>query len=300
MADAGHAIFGDDRSARTVEAAVRTSARDLVVITWDGRGAPHELVHFDQAPTFDLLTIAYMGNAECPKALAKHHYFRSCTTEGKGQIFQVVSEFLDACDENYHYVGILDDDILIKVSDIHYLLHVARCFALDAFAPSLGEDAFHSHPHTLKREHRLLRPVRWIEVMMPFYNVELFKMASPFFSSSISSWGIDKYAIPLMQKIRGMQRTAVIDGVVASHVRPVRSAGTMYSNGFNAFQEMELVRKRCVAYIEANDPDLLHTEWFRETFDVPGRGARLSRTLKRLIHGGMANGRRAREALAGR
>jgi hypothetical protein len=152
--------------------------RDIIAITWDGRESPHRLVCFDQPPAFDLLTVDYTGVASTPTLPITNHHFRSLKTEGKGQTFAVVVDFLERSDRSYRYVGVLDDDIVLKVSDLNYLLHVAGCFDLDSFAPSLGTDGFHSHVHTLHEENRLLHPVPWVEVMMPFYKVDLFRMAS--------------------------------------------------------------------------------------------------------------------------
>lgn len=257
--------------------------RDLVAITWDGKELPHRLVCFDQTPAFDLLTIDYTGAAPTPTLPIANHHFRSLKTEGKGQTFSIVFDFLERSDRVYRYVGILDDDIVLKVSDINYLLHIAGCFDLDSFAPSLGEDGFHSHHHTLNQESRLLHPVPWVEVMMPFYKVELFKMAAPFFRHSISSWGIDKYVVPLMQKLSDRPRTAVIDGILATHVRPIRSSGKVHSNGLTPFQEMNIVRERCIEYVEERHPELLGTKWFQETFDILGPTARLRRKIKSLL-----------------
>ncbi|MGE5540072.1 MAG: hypothetical protein ACM30I_15750 [Gemmatimonas sp.] len=258
---------------------------DLVAITWDGKGVPHRLVCFDQTPAFDLLTLDYTGSADSPSPLVEHHHFRSVKTEGKGETFQVVADFLRNARRRYRYVGILDDDIILRVSDINYLLHVAGCFNLDSFAPSLGEDGFHSHVHTLRQDRRLLHPAPWVEVMMPFYKVELFEMAAPFFNLTISSWGIDKYVIPLMQKIAGMPRTAVVDGILATHTRPIRSAGKRHSNGLSPFEEMDLVRERCIEYVEAHHPELVRTRWFDETFELLGPIARLRRKLRLLRRG---------------
>jgi hypothetical protein len=261
-------------------------SRDLVAITWDGKPPAHHLVCFDQRPAFDLLTVDYTGVATAPSLPIPHHHFRSLKTEGKGETFAVVADFLERTGQPYRYVGILDDDIVLKVSDINYLLHVAGCFDLDSFAPSLGSDGFHSHVHTLRQESRLLHPVPWVEVMMPFYKIELFKMAAPFFKHSISSWGIDKYVMPLVQKLADMPRTAVIDGILATHVRPIRSAGKVHSNGLTPFQEMDFVRERCIEYVEANHPELLNTKWFHETFDILGPVARARRKLQSLLRGG--------------
>lgn len=295
MNDAGYAIFGDERLPSTV-AAGRAAQRDLVVIAWDGQGAPHELVHFDRPAGFDLLTFDYSGKAEPPAPRAERHYYRSSKAEGKGQVLQAVAEFLDETGEHYRYVGVIDDDILIRVSDIEYLLHVGRCFDLDVFAPALVADAFYSHTHTLRRGRRLVRPVPWIEVMMPFYKAEVFELAAPFFASSMSAWGVDKYVFPLVQKIGGKERTAIVDAVLASHVRPLRSGSKVHSNGLDPYQEMELVRNRCVAYLATNRPELVETPWFGETFDAMTFGEKAKRKIRRWFGGGAENPRLAGSA----
>lgn len=282
MADAGFAVFGDDRSTLPANG---VSTRYLVVIAWDGLGELHEKVLFDQPPAFDLLTFDFSGKATAHNPLAGEHFFLSHSTEGKGQVLQLVADFLERSERRYRYVGIIDHDILIKISDIHFLLHVARCFDLDVFAPSLGTDAFFSFTHTLNRGRALLRPVPWIEIMMPFYKVDLFRTAAPFFRTTISSWGIDMYVIPLVQKITGLQRTAVIDGIVVSHVHPVQSGERLHSNGLNPYQEMEFVREYCMTYIETHYPELVGTDWFGETFNTLSLSARIKRKFRRWMRG---------------
>lgn len=240
--------------------------RDLVLISWDGKSPLHQFVLFDAVPAFDLLTFDYSGSAVKPPPIAANHFFMSERTECKGHIYQAASRFLDQSDVNYRFIGLIDDDIVLKLSDINFLLHIAARFGLHSVAPALTHDSFFTYRHTLRQQERLFHPVPWVEVMMPFYRVDLFRMAAPFFRHSISSWGLDVFVMPMFQKFANMERTAVIDAVAATHMRTIQSGGKVYSNGLTAIEEMEKLRHLCIAHIRETRPELIETEWFQATF----------------------------------
>ena len=240
--------------------------RDLVLISWDGKSPLHQFVFFDAVPSFDLLTFDYSGAGSKPAPMATNHFFASRRTECKGHIYQEANRFLDGSDVAYRFIGLIDDDIVLKVSDINFLLHVSGRFGLHSVAPSLTHDSFFTYRHTLRQQERLFHPVPWVEVMMPFYRVDLFRMAAPFYVHSISSWGFDVFVMPMFQKLANMERTAVIDAVAATHMRTIQSGGKIYSNGMTAIQEMERLRQLCIAYIQEKKPELMATEWFERTF----------------------------------
>jgi hypothetical protein len=240
--------------------------RDLVLISWDGQSPLHQFVMFDAVPGFDILTFDYSGSASTPLPVCENHFFLSRKTECKGQIYDIAAQFLERSDESYRFVGLIDDDIVIKLSDINFLLHVAGSLGLHSVAPSLTHDSFFTYRHTLRQHKRLFHPVPWVEVMMPFYRVDLFRAAAPFFRHSISSWGFDVFVMPMFQKLTKMERTAIIDAVSATHMRPIQSGGRVYSNGLTAIEEMEKLRHLCIAHMEKNHPELVGGEWFEKTF----------------------------------
>lgn len=240
--------------------------RDLVLISWDGKSPLHQFVFFDAVPNFDLLTFDYSGTGSKPAPIAANHFFVSRQTECKGHIYQEASRFLEGSDVAYRFIGLIDDDIVLKISDINFLLHVSARFGLHSVAPALTHDSFFTYRHTLRQQERLFHPVPWVEVMMPFYRVDLFRMASPFYKHTISSWGLDVFVMPMFQKLANMERTAVIDAVAATHMRTIQSGGKIYSNGMTAIQEMERLRHLCIAHIQENKPELMSTEWFEKTF----------------------------------
>lgn len=240
---------------------------DLVVISWDGRSEPHAIIDFDQEPRFRLLTFDYSGGAGAAGRPRIRHLL-SRRTECKGQIYDEVAKFVRASSETYTYVGLIDDDVMMKVSDINHLLHVARVLDLDSFAPSLSEDSHYSHGHTIRMPNRLAHRVAWVEVMMPFYRMPLFLAGADHYGRSISSHGIDCYLIPMMQKLLNMENVAIVDAVMAAHLRPITSQQRRYSNGLTAVQERENMRRWCIRHIAEGHSRLIGTDWFKTTFGV--------------------------------
>jgi hypothetical protein len=69
--------------------------------------------------------------------------------------------------------------------------------------------------------------------MCPFYKEEIFKAIQPYCKLTISGQGIDIYLIPCLQKILGLEKTAVVHAIQIKHCRPVQSGNKIYSNGIN-------------------------------------------------------------------
>ena len=266
----------------------RPSGKVTVLITWDGQSLPLACVHIDAVPDFELILFDYSGRAATGTSLTlERGAFRlaakilSERTECKGDIFQALGRHLGGYSEIPEYVGVLDDDIVITISDLNRILHIARIKQLDVFAPALTHDSEFSHRWTLQQPHILAREVPWVEVMMPFYRGDLFLVSVPFFTGYVTSWGFDMFLFPMLQKLTGAERCGLVDAVMASHSRPVTSQNKVYNNGLTADQEMFAIKTTCIAYLKDNHPDLLNTDWFRRLF-VPPKESFYNRTRKRL------------------
>ena len=101
---------------------------------------------------------------------------------------------------------------------------------------------------------------------MPFYRGALFLAGRDHYAGNVSSWGIDKYLMPTLQQLLGMQQTALLDAVMASHRRPITSGQKVYRNGRNAAQESALLKERCQRLITEQKPELLGSDWYRRIF----------------------------------
>ena len=244
--------------------------RPLVLVSWDGAAQPWSMIELNAPAAFDWVLFDFSGRqAAGPYELRGQEVFvLAAKTECKGEIYQALADHLQAlADERApEYVALLDDDVLTSVSDINRALHLGRCAGLDLFSPTLSHDSIYTHRWTLHQANRLYRAVDWVEVMMPFYRGELFMAARPHFAGNVSSWGIDKYLMPTLQQLLGYRATALLDGVMASHRRPITSGQKVYRNGRTAAEESALLKALCQRLITEQQPDLLQSAWYRRIF----------------------------------
>ena len=243
-------------------------AQPLVLVSWDGSGTPLQCLLADARPRFELVLFDYSGrHAEGPLLCdGMVCQVLSAATECKGEIYDHLARWLAQRGSVPEYVALIDDDVLLTLSGINLALHVARCSGLDVFSPSLSHDSEFTHRWTLHRPHRMFHRAAWVEVMMPFYRGALFAAGAPHFEGNVSSWGIDKYLIPTLQQLLGFANTAIVDAVMASHLRPITSGQKVFRNGLTAAQEMQALRERCIALLQAQRPDLVGGAWYRQTF----------------------------------
>ena len=218
--------------------------KSIAVITWNGVQQPCAVVNFDTKAEFTILLFNYSGNGLVPPASDIYYYdlLINKRTEFKGHLLNELYVYLKD-NARYEYIGIIDDDIRMKISDINQLLSIAQANQLDAFQPSLTRDSYHSFQFNLHQPGVELLPVPWVEIMCPFYRKELFDACYPLCEHNISSYGIDKYAIPFYQQLLNMKRTAVIHAVQITHLKAVTDGDKRFSNGLTARQEGERLRK---------------------------------------------------------
>lgn len=176
----------------------------------------------------------------------------SVQCEGMGDVLDFVWRYLmpDPADS---YLGVLCDDVMIRASDIHLLLSIARLHGLTAAQPSVA------HNHELSLEYGFLRQkpcqtmhrVPMVEVMAPFIRRDLFELALPFNRGTRSAYGLDRFALPLCAFHLGAWRFAAIDLTPMSHIRRGRTIDRRYSNGLYSKEEELLVRYRLMLAMDS-------------------------------------------------
>lgn len=243
--------------------------RSLLVITWDGKEIPFAAVHADVKPEFDILLFNYSGNGKIPNySTLVPNYLVSHSTENKGQVFEQICYFLEQ--ENitsYEYVGVYDDDLIFKISDINYMLHLAQFHKLDVFHASVSHDSYFSHRRFLHKSSLFLEEVEWVEIMAPFYREEIFKKCLPYFKKAISAHGIDYFLVPVLQRILKKTNTALIHAVMIKHSRPVKSHQRIYSNNKTSDEETELIRQEAISLAQKY-PELFDENFYRKILKV--------------------------------
>ena len=255
----------------------RTAADTMnttIFVTWNAsKEQPLTNIIIDEKPLFDISVFDYSGS------LAKHQqsssvtiksgsWERRCTilsgaTEGKGEILKSIANNADNTQSSY--IGIFDDDILIRVSDINRAVLIGEQSGFASFQPSLAKCSHYSYEFTLNQQGTMARIVPWVEIMMPIIKTKLLMAAKPFLGSNISSWGLDCYVLPMLaltEKISGHH--AVIDASIASHLRKVSSGDKIYHNGLTASQEMMVTKSACKQYLAHKGIQLDECDALRE------------------------------------
>jgi hypothetical protein len=145
----------------------------------------------------------------------------------------------------YEQILLLDDDIAMVYDDVDRLLDIAAAYDLDLAQASLSEDSHVFWPFLKNSSGTLLRYTNLIEVMMPLFSRRAFLLCVATFDQSISSWGLDFVWEALIAAHGG--KLAVIDAVVAAHLRPVDLSGGAFYNflrSINIDPENEMNRLR--------------------------------------------------------
>lgn len=168
---------------------------------------------------FDLFLINY-GNKSY-KNDSKYYI------EKKGFKYKLIYECLknNKILENYEYIWIPDDDILIDNDSIRNLFHLARHYDLWVCQPSII--GWYGLLVTLHNANTKIRFTNHVEIMCPCFKKEALEKCIETFNTNNSGWGVDSlWNIKLGQPT---DRIAIIDDVVAIHTRPV-GGGELYKN----------------------------------------------------------------------
>lgn len=246
--------------------------RVLVFFAWNAASdLPLGGLIVDEPPCFQVALFDYSGTREQPLELVSvrvgSRLTLACTTvsqatEGKGQVLWHIAKLLVDQARGLDYVGVMDDDVLVRVSDLNRAIALGSEHGLVTFQPSLARCSHVAHEFTLHQPNSAVRLVDWVEIMMLFVKTELFIRATDFFAASISSWGLDCYALPILAITEGFgSRHGIIDASLACHTRPLRSNAKTFSNGLTAHQELQSIKTMCVAHLNAEaKPFLQHQQ----------------------------------------
>ena len=151
---------------------------------------------------------------------------------------------------DYKYIGLLDDDQAIAVSGLNRLLEIAEQQKLDVFQPAVSADSYYSHAMFVQKHGHAPESVHWVEIMSPFLRKEIFESGEAFYKANISSYGVDRYLFPYLQKRLNRCHTALIHEVSIRHLKPVTDGNKKFSNGLDARQEGEVLRKKILGLIQ--------------------------------------------------
>ncbi len=240
-------------------------ARDVVVVTWSGRTPALEFVAADETPAFRLILFCYLGEYDPALAPAGAEIL-SHPCECKGDIFNLLTDYLAKDSETPDFVGVLDDDIELSVSQINSMLRRAREIGATSFAATLTADSYASHPRFRSRPDSAWHEEPWVEVMAPFHDWRILASVRQLTEGLVSSHGFDQFAYAAAQKTKVGGRTILFDDTAMRHNRPVTSDARVFRNGMTARQERDLVRRRTMDWVRIEAPQLEGSPWWYAIF----------------------------------
>jgi hypothetical protein len=232
----------------------------IIVVAWNGIDEPLKHIDFDAMPAFEIILFNYSGNGVLPQRPAGKsiHETLLIKTEFKGELIYKVCQHLKAT--AYTFVGLLDDDQSIRISDLNKLLSIATEIEADVFQPSVKAGSHHSHAQFLQKPGAQPQRVNWIEIMAPFLRKEIFEAGEQFYADNISSYGVDRYLFPYLQRTLNRNKTYLIHDVAIEHLKPVTDGNKKFSNGLDARQEGELLRSKILKAIKDENIPFTATE----------------------------------------
>ena len=220
------------------------ASEDLVVIACE-RGK--HCVVMDQPLSCQVVLFDWTG--EGLEAGSNPHGFEvlSVATECKGHLMEEAWRQLPPPPPG-HYMGFIDDDVLLRSSDIQTLLATARIYNLSAAQPAVtfSSSLCQEYGWLRQRVGSTLHRVPIIEIMAPFLRRDLLDVSMPFLQGIHSGYGLDRFAMPLCASHLKIWRFAAIDCTPLTHVRAFSSLEKRFSNGLLSKEEELLIRQRLI------------------------------------------------------
>ncbi len=218
------------------------SAEDLVVIACE-RGK--HCVVLDQPLPCRVVFFDWTGEGLKAGSNPQGFEVLSVATECKGQLMEEAWRQLPPPAPG-HYMGFIDDDVLLRSSDIQTLLATARIYNLSAAQPAVtfSSSLCQEYGWLRQRVSSTLHRVPIIEIMAPFLRRDLLDASMPFLQGIRSGYGLDRFAIPLCAAHLNIWRFAAIDCIPLTHVRAFSSLEKRFSNGLLSKEEELLIRQR--------------------------------------------------------
>ena len=218
------------------------TTKDLVVIaTQRGR----HCVVFDQPLACPVVLFDWTGEGLEPGSNPNGFDVISVATECKGHLMEEAWKQLQPPADG-HYMGFIDDDVLISASGINRLLAVARIHNLSAAQPAVSFESSLCQEYGWLRQRACttLHRVPIVEIMAPFIRRDLLDLAMAFLTGVRSGYGLDRFALPLCAAHLNAWRFGAVDLTPLTHMRVFGSLEKRFSNGLLSKEEELLIRQR--------------------------------------------------------
>lgn len=143
--------------------------------------------------------------------------------------------------DRYDYVFFIDDDLVFLFDDVSRFFSLMKAYGLDFAQPSLSPNSQCAWQVFYNVRQGGVRKTNGVEIMMPALSRRAVELLIPYFSYSVSGFGLDL----LMAKLaaRSGLSVGVIDDIVVRHEKKIDQSGGAYyeflrSKGINSKYEL--------------------------------------------------------------
>jgi hypothetical protein len=194
-----------------------------LVFTSAGDNTQFNTLWVSSEQTYDIVVYYYGDSSD---SYEKYKAISKLCVRRKGSKFQNFYDFYNSYPDiivRYNQFFILDDDIIMNVSDINSMFSISKKYNLAICQPSFKKGSIVSHGITRHKPQILLQYTNFVEVNTPLFSRAALDKAMTKYSPNLIGWGIDFLYI----WANGVSETAyaVIHGVQCINPRVQEKGG---------------------------------------------------------------------------
>jgi hypothetical protein len=183
---------------------------------------------------FDLALIYFGSDIQKAKDYSKvAKFFKQAKGNKFKLIFQFYKDYEKFISENYRYIWMPDDDLIISGSEIDRLFEISEREGLILSQPAIK--GYFSHRITKPKFLSYLRYTNFVEVIAPLMEISIFINLSNTFCLNESSWGYEFLWVKMLGNPK--DKIGIIDSVIIYHTRPIGNNYSRFST--HPFEELK-------------------------------------------------------------
>jgi len=199
--------------AKTYDAQLQESRQRNLVFTSVGPNSKFDTLWTDANQNYDIYIIYY---GDDPAQYEKYKASAKWAEKRKGSKFQNFHYFYNTYPHiiaTYDRYFILDDDIIIRPSDISKMFAYSYKYKLSICGPSFSEDSIAYHPVTHHKPNTILQYTNFVEVNTPLFSREALQKFMNYYDGSIIGAGLDYLYIWANNNSNATDKFAIIHDV---------------------------------------------------------------------------------------
>jgi hypothetical protein len=213
------------------------TSRHNLVICCAGDTSRH-VQYLDDSRNYDVCVI-YYGDRENRYREGCEHYHALKGTKYQ-LLYRVLSENLHLLNR-YRQFWLPDDDLETDTASVNRMFDLFDREDLYIAQPSLTSDSVASFTELVNKGMGTCE-TNFVEVMCPLFSTQSLLHALPFFTETLSGWGVDLLWSSLARQRN--QKIGVLDQIAVGHYRPLGSSDWYQSLGVDPHRELDDLKRR--------------------------------------------------------